>query len=243
MKRTRLPKRLAAIVNFILPGKVVADIGTDHAYLPVYLVQAGISPKVVATELNEKPWTRANIWVNVNNLKDKIDVRRGEGLQVLSPGEAQVVVVAGMGGTTIKRLLAVAPLILHRLERLILQPVTGAGDLRLWLVDNDWRLVEEALVEEKGRLYVILVAEQGKEATKDRLLVEMGPRLIEKSDPFLVSYLEQLKKNYQRVLNGLALSRSLEAQKKAVELTAKLAKAKELTAQNSFPACRPGRQN
>ncbi|MBC7324419.1 MAG: SAM-dependent methyltransferase, partial [Moorella sp. (in: Bacteria)] len=131
----RLPKRLAAIAEFVPPGKVAADIGTDHAYLPVYLVQTGRSPRVIATELNEKPWMRARFWVSSFHLEDKIEVRLGAGLQVLSPGEVQVVVVAGMGQNTIRELLAATPAVLYRLERLILQPMSDAGNLRLWLVD------------------------------------------------------------------------------------------------------------
>lgn len=216
------------MAGFVPPGKVVADIGADHAYLSVYLVQTGRSPQVIATELNAGPWRRGCFWVSACNLENKIEVRRGEGLAVLFPGEAQVAVIAGLGGNTIIQILAAAPAVLRRLERLILQPMTDAGDLRLWLVDNGWRLAEEALVEEEGRLYEIVVAEQGEEVTRDRLLLELGPRLIEKGDPLLVSYLEHRKQNYQRVLSSLARSRSPEAQEKAILLTAKLAKVREL---------------
>lgn len=216
------------MASFVPPGKVVADIGADHAYLSVYLAQTGRSPKVIATELSEEPWRRACFWVSAYHLENQIEVRRGKGLGALFPGEAQVVVIAGLGGNTIIKILAAAPAVLRRLERLILQPMTDAGDLRLWLVDNGWRLVEETLVEEEGRLYEIVVAEQGEEVTRDRLLLELGPRLIEKGNPLSVSYLERRKENYQRVLSSLARSRSPEAQEKAILLTAKLTKVKEL---------------
>ena len=208
----------------------MADVGTDHAYLPVYLVQTGRTPRVIATELNEKPWERACFWVRAHRLENKIEVRRGAGLAPLAPGEAQVAVVAGLGGKTIKQLLAAAPEVLRRLERLVLQPIPAAGDLRLWLVDQGWRLADEELVEEDGRLYALIAAAPGKEDTADRFLIEIGPRLAEKSGPLFLSYLEQLKRNCQRVLHSLERSRSPEAQEKALRLTARLAKLREVTA-------------
>ncbi|MCL6446913.1 MAG: class I SAM-dependent methyltransferase [Armatimonadetes bacterium] len=223
-----LSRRLLAVAEFVPPGRVVADIGTDHACLPVYLVQTGRSPRVIATELNEKPWERALSWVTANRLESKIEVRRGAGLEPLAPGEVQAVVVAGLGGKTIKQLLAAAPEVLCRLERLVLQPMADAGDLRLWLADQGWRLAEEALVEEDGRLYAIIAAAPGKEAAADRFLIEIGPRLAEKGGPLFLSYLEQLKRNCQRVLSGLERSRSPEAQEKAIRLTARLAKLREM---------------
>ena len=210
----------------------MADIGTDHVRLPVYLIRSGRCPRVIASELNEKPFEQARYQVRLYDLEDKIEVRRGDGLKVLSPGDAQEVVVAGMGGNTIKQLLAAAPQVLNCLERLVLQPVVDAGDLRLWLVDNGWRLVDESLVEEKGRLYVVLAAEAGRETARDRLLVEIGPRLVEKNDPLLIRYLEKLKEEYQRILSRLARSRSPAAREKAIEVTARLAKVREVLIKN-----------
>ncbi len=215
-----------------MPGSVVADIGTDHVRLPVYLIRSGRCPRVIASELNEKPFEQARFRVRLYDLEDKIEVRRGDGLKVLSPGEAQEVVVAGMGGNTIKQLLVAAPEVLNRLDRLVLQPAVDAGDLRLWLADNGWQLVDETLVEEKGRLYVALATEAGRETTRDRLLVEIGPRLVEKNDPLLIRYLEKLKEEYQRILSRLARSRSPAAREKAIEVTARLAKVREVLIKN-----------
>jgi tRNA (adenine22-N1)-methyltransferase len=198
----------------------------------VYLIRSGRCPRVIASELNEKPFEQARFRVRLYDLEDKIEVRRGDGLKVLSPGEAQEVVVAGMGGNTIKQLLVAAPEVLNRLDRLVLQPAVDAGDLRLWLADNGWQLVDETLVEEKGRLYVALATEAGRETTRDRLLVEIGPRLVEKNDPLLIRYLEKLKEEYQRILSRLARSRSPAAREKAIEVTARLAKVREVLIKN-----------
>lgn len=223
-----LPLRLQAVAGLVPPGRVVADIGTDHARLPVYLVKSGRCPKVIATELNRGPWEQARLRVAFHGLADRIEVRLGEGLAPLFPGEARVVVVAGMGGTTIKGVLASSPGVLNALERLVLQPMNGAPELRRWLVQNGWRLAEEVLVIERGRYYVVIAAERGEETAGEEWLLEIGPRLLERRDPLLKGYLLQLKENYQRILSSLARTRSPAAARRAIALTARLAKIREV---------------
>lgn len=227
-----LTERLAAIAGFIPPGTVIADIGTDHARLPVYVVERGICPAAVATDLNEKPYRSALQAVQNRGLAGKISVRRGDGMRPLQPGEAEVVVVAGMGGNTIRQILAGAPEVLARVRRLILQPMVDGGDLRRWLAENGWRLVDETLVEEGGHLYVIDVAEPGREMVTDPVLLEIGPRLLEKGHPLLFAYLDKLAAGYHRVLYSLTRGRSSEALHKAVELTARLKRIKDYLENN-----------
>lgn len=223
-----LSKRLFVTAGYIPPGMVAADIGSDHVQLPLYLIRSGRCPKVIASELSEKPYQQACFCVRLHGLQNRIDVRQGDGLRVLFPGEAEVAVIAGLGGETIIRMLLAAPGVLDCLKRLILQPMADAGVLRLWLVDNGWKLIDEALVEGKGgRLYEVIIAEQGEETTRDRLSVEIGPRLVEKEDPLLYRYLENLKEEYQRILNRLGRSRNPAAREKAIVLTAKLERVRE----------------
>lgn len=223
-----LPGRLAAVAARVPAGSVLADIGTDHALLPVYLLQGGICPKAIATELNYGPFLSAEEAIEQGGLKALIETRRGDGLQVLRPGEAQVVVIAGMGGNTIRGILAGAPLVLEHVERLVLQPMADAGDLRLWLCANGWKIADEALVEENGRIYVVIVAEHGLEATADPLLLELGPRLLEKKDPLLKLHLEKVVADIRRVLAGLVKSGSPVAREKALYLKEKEAKIERL---------------
>lgn len=224
-----LAKRLAALALYVPAGSVAADIGTDHAYLPVYLVEKGICPRVIATDLNPGPLQAARRKVEERSLRDKIDLRLGCGLKVLKPGEADVLVLAGMGGNTIKEILAASPEILLTVKRLVLQPMADPGDLRLWLAANGWQISDEKLVEEDGRIYVVVVAEPGREKTGDLLLLELGPRLLEKKDPLLNVYLERIISKYERVQAGLAAARGAAAREKARELKAKLAKIREVS--------------
>ncbi len=226
----RLTKRLSAIVNYVTPGKIVADIGTGHLQLPLYLVKTKRCPRVIATEYNLGPYQIACFIVALFNEKKKIELRQGNGLLVLKPGEAEIVVIAGMGGNTICQLLSRAPNVLSRVKRLVLQPATRAGDLRCWLTQNNWRLVDEVLVEEKGHIYPVMAAEPGIEVIQDKLLLAVGPRLVEKNDPLLPAYLEKQIQIYQRILNELASSQNPVHLKKGGALATIISKLNQLLA-------------
>ena len=155
----KLGARLAAIAAYVLPGSRVADIGTDHGYLAAHLVARGDVGFVIAGDVNEGPLATARELINNLGLTDKIAVRLGDGLAVVRPEEVDTVVIAGMGGTTMIHILTPQTGLAHKLKRLILQPMVGAGTLRLWLVKNGFCLVDERLVREEGRIYEIIVAE------------------------------------------------------------------------------------
>lgn len=223
-----LPKRLAALAAFIPYGSIAADIGTDHAYLPVFLAEKGICPLVIATDLREGPYRSAEHKIKEHALEERIGLRLGDGLKPLKPGEVEVVVLAGMGGNTIREILSKSPKTLAGMKRLVLQPMTDAGDLRAWLAANGWKIADEELVEDEGHLYVIIAAEQGLEVTHDPVYMELGPRLLEKKSPLLGRHLSSFMVKYDRILEGLALASDPAARKKAMEIQEKLARIKEV---------------
>lgn len=226
----QLTPRLAAVAGLIPPGSKVADIGTDHAMLPIYLVKTNISPGVIATDINENPFLSACRQVQAYGAGGMVEVRKGDGLETLRSGEVDVIVVAGMGGNTIIGILERSPEVLAGIRRLVLQPMADPGSLRTWLAGNGWRLVGEELVKELDRFYVIMAAEPGEAPPEDGFMQEIGPLLVRKSSPVLIEYLEKIKEDYQRVLGGLARSRTEESMEKAVEMTTKLSRIKELIA-------------
>ncbi|MFA4885384.1 MAG: class I SAM-dependent methyltransferase, partial [Desulfotomaculaceae bacterium] len=175
-----LAKRLAAIASYVPVGSVAADIGTDHAYLPVFLVEEGICARVIATDIKQGPFASALRRIEEAKLTGKIDLRLGNGLDVLKPGEIDVLVLSGIGGNTIREILAVAPHITKTVSRLVLQPMADPGDLRTWLAANGWKISDERLVEDGGKIYIVIMAIPGQEETKDPFLLELGPRLLEK---------------------------------------------------------------
>lgn len=223
-----LSPRLAAIASFIPPGSRVADIGTDHAQLPLGLVKTGRTAAVIATDLNEKPYQTACRHVLEAGAGGRVEVRKGDGLEVIRPGEVDVIVMAGIGAGTIMGILERSPGVLAGVCRLVLQPMSDPGHLRWWLWENGWRLVDEELVKEDEKFYVIMAAEPGEDHYEDRFLLEIGPVLVKRCSPFLVEYLEKIKSDYQRVLSGLAGSRTQQSMEKAIEITSRLARLREV---------------
>jgi len=224
-----LAKRLAAIAAYVPAGSVAADIGTDHAFLPVFLVQEGICARVIATDIKPGPFAAAQRRVAEAKLTGKIDLRLGNGLEALQPGEAGVLVLAGMGGNTIREILAAAPDVTRAAGRLVLQPMADPGDLRAWLVSNGWRISDERLVEDSGKIYVVIMAEPGREETSDPFLLELGPRLLEKQDPLLGRYAAWLAGMYEQALAGLERANSAAAGAKAQEVRTKIARIRGIT--------------
>lgn len=228
MNEKSLSHRLLAISKFIPQGKVVADIGTDHAYLPVYLVKSGRCPLVFACDVKEKPLQAARRNVLANGLSSQIKLRLGDGLSVLQPGEAQVAVIAGMGGNTIVKILEQSPEVLKEIEILVLQPMGDEESLRRWLITNGWCLSDETLVLEDGRLYSIIVCRPGQERLYAAEVLELGPRLIEKKHPLLPLLINKLEEKYSLILQGLSRSNRHEAQKKVKEIKDRLQALKEV---------------
>ncbi|WP_243735199.1 tRNA (adenine(22)-N(1))-methyltransferase [Paenibacillus turpanensis] len=152
----KLSKRLQTIAELVLPGSKTADIGSDHALLPVYLVQLNKIPLAIAGEINEGPYDAAVRGVAEADLSKQITVRRGDGLSVLIPGEVDAVTIAGMGGALISHILESGKEKLAGVRQLVLQPNVGETFVRQWLRANDWYLQSETILEEDGKIYEVL---------------------------------------------------------------------------------------
>lgn len=198
--------RLEAVAALVPQGSAVADIGTDHAYLPVWLVRRGVIAKAVAGDIAEGPCAAARANVRLYGLKDKIAVRRGSGLEVVQPGEVNVAVMAGMGAATIISILQDSPQVAQALQYVVAQPMAGAGTLRRWAAANGWRIAAEALAEEAPHLYEIMLLEHGTEEKHSEIEYEVGPRLIEGRHPLLTKQLAKLENNYRRLLANMQQS-------------------------------------
>ncbi len=153
-----LDKRLRMVASLVRAGSRVADIGTDHAYLPVYLVQAGVVPSGIAADIGEGPLDAAHHTVIAAGLGDSISLRLGDGLAPITADEVDDIVIAGMGGETIAAILAAAAWVKDARYRLVLQPMTRAEDLRRWLLYNGFTVIAERLVRDKHHLYPVMAA-------------------------------------------------------------------------------------
>lgn len=154
-----LSPRLQAVAAKVRRGSCVADIGCDHGKLAVYLALQGIAPKVIAADVRPLPLAKARALVAQTGCAGSVECRLGNGLFVLQPAEANDIVIAGMSGETMIEILQAQPHHWCKGLRLLLVPVTRSELLRGWLLRNGFALLEEAPVEDTGRVYPVMVAE------------------------------------------------------------------------------------
>ncbi|SEB41236.1 class I SAM-dependent methyltransferase [Paenibacillus sp. GP183] len=164
----KLSKRLQRIADKVPSFSRLADIGSDHALLPAYLVQAGIVTWAIAGEVNPGPLAAAAKQVKESGLTGKIEVREGNGLEVLCSGEVDVISIAGMGGSLIASILEGGQDKLSSVNMLVLQPNVGEDQVRRWLDRHQWLLESEDILEEDGKIYEILTAVPAGSHAKNR---------------------------------------------------------------------------
>lgn len=226
----KLGARLKTVASFVEKDNVVADIGTDHAYLPIYLAGQKIVSRALACDVHRGPYQAAKQAVINANLADVIEVRFGDGITIIEPGEADVATVAGMGGTTIIDILSKRPETTASLKGLILQPMNAAPLLREWLILHGWKIVDEELVVDDGRLYEVMYAKQGSSIMPEPILLDIGMKLWEKRHPLLEEHIQSIIAQINRALCGMENSESKETapryqefKEKIIKLEAKLA--------------------
>ena len=181
-----LAKRLKAIKNLVPAGAVVADIGTDHAYIPISLIGEGIVQRAIACDVSEGSLQKALKNVKAYQMSDKILCRRGDGLDVVCKSEADCIIIAGMGGLLISQIIDKAYNKLQD-ELLILQPMTAVVELREYLCSHGFWIQDEELVLEEGIYYHIIATQKGR--PEDAYDCVVGSRLVEKKHPLLHDYL------------------------------------------------------
>jgi tRNA (adenine22-N1)-methyltransferase len=214
MNIQQLSKRLETVVSYIPQQSKIADIGSDHAYLPCYAVNKGIASFAIAGEVVKGPYLSAKKQVEDAQLTQEVEVRFGSGLEVIAPGEVDCITIAGMGGALIASILEAGKEKLTN-QRLILQPNVSSRSIRTWLMDNEWDLVGEEILEEDDKVYEILVAEKGNprrhysgELEKELLL---GPFLIkERNDAFLKKWNQELHQ-WKNILNNMEKAEKTDA--------------------------------
>ncbi|HFH9838921.1 TPA: tRNA (adenine(22)-N(1))-methyltransferase TrmK [Streptococcus suis] len=192
---TKLSRRLEAVASYVPQGARLADVGSDHAYLPLFLVEQGRIDFAVAGEVVQGPYQSALQNVEQAGQTDKIAIRLANGLAAVElADQVTTVTIAGMGGRLIAEILEAGKDKLSSVERLVLQPNNREDDVRHWLVEHDFQLVAEEILEENDKIYEILVAEKGNvDLTADQL--RFGPYLlVEQSATFQKKWLKELDK-------------------------------------------------
>ncbi len=190
------------------PGSRVADIGTDQALLPRWLLSSDRASFCVASERDARRLDRARGFPAGHPLAGRLDLRSGDGLEVLEPSDrVDVVVVAGLGAEATCRILGRARLAHLGVRRLVLQPQTDPARVRRWLLDHGFRIVDERLVEEGGRFFPVIAAEPGPETEAEAAgplsredLLELGPCLLRSGDPAVARYWQGELQRMERIL-------------------------------------------
>ena len=198
-----LDKRLSAVAALVRQGSRLADIGTDHAYLPVHLVQAGVCLSAIASDIGAGPLDAARRTVTENGLTSEIALRLGNGLATVSAGEVEDIAIAGMGGETIVMILEAAPWVQNEGIRLILQPMTRAEDLRRWLLTHGFTILEEHLIIDGRHLYPVMAAEYtAAPVCEDEVAIYGGFFTAEEGRPYRHMMAEHLLRRAQGLTHG-----------------------------------------
>ncbi len=199
-----LSDRLKAVADMITPGLPVADIGCDHAYLPIYLAKEDVSPYIIACDINAGPIIRAQENIEDVDLTERIDVRQGDGLSVIKPGEVKCVVLAGMGGKLMIRILSEGEEVLRGVSEIIMEPQSDVSLVRHFLQDNGWRIISESMVSEVDKFYPVIKAVPGEMNWDKEIYFRYGKILLREENPVLHEFLLLEKKYCSELLKELS---------------------------------------
>lgn len=233
----KLSARLQLLADWLPSGCRFADIGSDHALLPVAAVRSGRATFAVAGEVNDGPLEAARRQVAEAGEAGRISVRKGDGLAVIAPGEVDAITIAGMGGALIVSILDEGQAKLAGVHRLVLQPNVGGEFVRRWLLEHDWYLAEEAILEEDGKIYEAMMAEarpdvreRNAELYRERMLpgsqvcltrelqLLMGPRLTTAPNEVFFAKWESELRKLEGIRRSVASSTLEASRQKEAEL-------------------------
>ncbi len=197
MKQMRLTPRLDAVAGYVAPGAAVADVGTDHGYIPVYLAQNGLARRIVAADVRKGPLERARASARLYGVADQIEFVQTDGLDGLRDAGLDTVLLAGMGGETMLGILGRADWTRADGVRCVLQPQSKTDELADWLRAGGYAIRDASLVRDDGRLYIVLLAQAGR---SDGTPLSI---LLKKRDALLPEYIDRLAAKKRRAVEGL----------------------------------------
>lgn len=214
-KKLELTPRLRMVADMLPENVRLADVGTDHAYLPAALLLEGKIPGAIAADLREGPLSRAKETVREYDLEDKVAFRLCDGLSGIRAEETDAVSIAGMGGETIAMILEAAPWTREQNTALVLQPMSSMDELRLWLGRNGYTIHEERLAREGDTIYTALLAGAGTMPELNAAELCAGKNT---NDLLRGAWLEHWLERTRRALSGMAQARSESVAARRAEL-------------------------
>lgn len=226
-----LSKRLMKIASYVNYCEAIADIGTDHGYIPIYLVKNNKCNSAIASDINKGPIEKASTNIRFVGLSEKIKCLLGGGLKPLKVGEVNGVIIAGMGGNLIR------DIILEDIEKvklydfLILQPAQNPEVLREFLYNNNFEILNEDLILDDGKFYELFKVKYNENAkkinVKDEISYEISSILLESNNSLVNDYIKSKIKKYENIITYIKDDTSLAKKKKDI-LNEKINKLKEM---------------
>ena len=221
-----LSSRLKTIVSFVSEGMCVADIGTDHGYIPIYLTSEGMTDKAYAMDVNRGPLERAGENIRKEGLDGRIECILSDGMEKL-PIDADSVVIAGMGGDLMEQILMGGGDRLFRLSELVLSPQSHWEKVRRFLHSHGFAIEKEALIKEGGKYYIVIKAVRGRESYRESWQYSYGTYLTGLKNPLMKEYLKKELKDKQKILDSFEGKDSEHLRRRAGELSCILREIKE----------------
>ncbi|MGL4774058.1 MAG: tRNA (adenine(22)-N(1))-methyltransferase [Clostridium sp.] len=218
-----LSKRLQFIASHIEQCNCIADIGTDHGYIPIYLIKNNLCKKTIASDINKDPLDKCKLNSVLEEVWNEVECRLGGGLSTLKPGEAQGAVIAGMGGNLIRDILEDNMDITESLDYIILQPAQNPEVLREYLYTSGYEIIDEDLCYDEGIYYELFKVKRNvsERMSLQDLFYEISPRLLRVNHPLMKEYLIEKKNKYTKIL-ALIQDPSESAQKRKQQVLEKL---------------------
>lgn len=220
--------RLKTIASMVDKCDCIVDVGTDHAYIPIYLVKNNICKSAIASDINKGPIERAENNIRTKGLSNSIECRLGAGLNPIKPKEADGAVIAGMGGNMIKDILEESQEVFKLLDFLVLQPVQNPEVLRKYIYDKGYKVLEEGIVFDENKFYEIIKIRYDNNPEKlEPIYYEIGKDLIDKNHKLLSEFINYKIDIYNKILIYIKEdTEGAKARKK--DIIGKITKLKEL---------------
>lgn len=237
--------RLQAVASLVTAGYRVADIGTDHAYIPIYLIQEGLASAAIAMDINRGPLKKAEEHVTASGMKEKIELRLSDGFEKLKPSEAEAAILAGMGGPLMIRILKAYPEVTLSMRELVLQPQSEIAKVRAFLLEEGFFFIQEDMVKDDGKYYPMMkvappghggYCHQPESGDQNHVAYEAqgrigencdpwketevryGKLLLEMKHPVLREYLNREYRIRQKILSGLEEKGGEKIRQRRIEL-------------------------
>ncbi len=211
-----LSKRLQGVVNLMPPAHTICDVGCDHGYVAITFIKKGIAKRVIAMDVNAGPLEQAKRNARLFGVTEQLEFRLSDGLQKVTPGEAEAFLCAGMGGRLMVHIMTEGKEVMAQMKGAVLQPQSELALVRKYIYEIGWHIVSEDMVFEadgeesgEGKYYPMMYIEPGESKMPDDISLTYGPLLVQERHPVLMQFLDyslKLKEELLERLNKQAIS-------------------------------------